>query len=112
MKITLCAVLAFASAPCAQGRACPDLGSQRVPARVDAGPALGCAHAPGAPAWRLFVPPFREATVRPGHTRSEYRELPQILVRYECTGLLLFPVRVAEVRALGTVTDVVEKRCH
>ena len=96
----------------AQGSSCPDLGSQRTAGRIDLGPTLGCAFAPTAPAWRLVVPPYRAAVPHLGFTRREYRTLPQVLVRYECTGLVLFPVRIAEVRTLGTLIDVTEQRCH
>lgn len=111
MKAILIAFLTTC-ALAAQDTTCPDLGSRREPGHVDHGPVLGCAFAPRAPAWSLVVPPFRAAVPHQGFTRTQYRTLPQTLIRYACTGLVLVPVRVVEVRVLGTVVDVTEQRCR
>ena len=90
---------------------CPDLGAHNVPLRIEAGPALCCHWAANAPAWHLVVPPHGEPIRHAGFTRRAYRELPIFLLRYECTGLVLFPVRIAEVRTLGAISDVRESIC-
>jgi len=90
---------------------CPDRGSQRVPVSWTAGPALGCAGAPAEPAWRLYTPTHRQVVARRGHYLGVAHEHPQLVLRYECTGYWLQPLRLTRVAAWGVVLDVEELSC-
>lgn len=92
--------------------ACPDFGSQPVAATtLDSPLPLGCSTAPAAPQWRLFTPAHREPTPHVGHAPGNARALPQVIVRYRCTGLLLLPVVPSGIRAWGYVIDQPEYPC-
>ncbi len=94
-----------AQAPC-DGR-----GNVLRPASTEAGPALGCAHAPDAPAYRLFVPAFHAIVPRAGWRLTEARTRPQLIARYRCTGLWLVPVVLQDVAVYGHVLDVSAVSC-
>lgn len=90
---------------------CPDQGSHLVAATIEAGPDLGCARAPGWPFWHLWTPPHRAVIDAPGMQQGDARAAPRILVRWRCTGFLLVPVAIAEVRTMGYVLDVAAVPC-
>lgn len=90
---------------------CPDQGSERVPATWEAGPALGCPHAPRRPAWYLLTPAHRRVVPKAGFRQGEARPRPRLLVRMRCTGLWLLPAVPVAVRTMGYVLDVEEERC-
>lgn len=101
----LCAGLAPAQIPC------HDQGSQLVPMSLDSGPRLGCARAPSWPYWHLLTLPHREVVPKPGYRQGTARQVPRLFVHYRCTGWLLLPVVIDQVRTMGYVLDVAEQRC-
>jgi hypothetical protein len=101
-------LLPFASA---QG-GCPGFGSLPMPATITASPVpLGCTAAPNAPQWHLLTPGHRQPAPHAGFTPGNAHALPQLLVRYRCTGLLLVPVLPIGIRTMGYVLDQPEYPC-
>ncbi len=88
---------------------CPDQGARLVHGFWEEGPPLPCG---GEPAWRLYTPPHREVVERIGYRQGRAREVPRILIRYQCTGLSIWPRRLAEIKTLGYVLDVSQRRCR
>ena len=109
---TLSTSLALAAALLAVAQdSCPNEGSRLVPGFWEHGPPLGCTGRPSAPAWSLWTPPHRQVVARPGYRRGNARVRPRMLVRYECTGSILWPIRIRDVRFLGYVFSVGQVRC-
>jgi hypothetical protein len=106
-----CPSLALLVLATAAGDPCPHRGSLPVRAARESGPPSGCAHAPASPAWDLFTPAHRAPAPSRGMAPGDARERARLLVRYRCTGWWLVPRVVAEVRALGSVTDAEERAC-
>ncbi len=101
-------LLPFASAQAG----CPGFGSLPMPATITASPVpLGCATAPTAPQWYLLTPRHRAPAPHPGFTPGNAHALPQVIVTYRCTGLLLVPVVPVGIRTLGYVIDQPEYAC-
>ena len=100
---------------------CPGFGSLPMPATITNSPVpLGCSTsptappappAPPAPQWQLFAPRHREPAPHPGFTPGNAHALPQVIVTYRCTGLLLVPVLPVGIRTLGYVIDQPEYAC-
>lgn len=91
---------------------CPNFGCAPVAAAITDSPLpLACRTAPAAPQWRLFSPAHRQPAPHPGHTPGNAHALPQLIVRYRCTGLLLLPVVPTSIRTLGYVIDQPEYAC-
>lgn len=102
-------LLAPATAP-AQG--CPGQGSLPRAAQWEPAPfALGCAQAPGWPAWHLRTPAHREPAPRPGFAPGDATALPRWLVTWRCTGWLLLPVVPQSLATMGYVLDRPELPC-
>lgn len=100
-------VTAFATA-----QTCPDQGSLPRPATIEAAPfPLGCAAAPDWPAWHLWTPPHRQPAPRPGFTPGDATARARVLVRWRCTGWLLWPVAPEAVVTMGYVLDRPEFVC-
>lgn len=95
----------------ARAQHCPNQGTQLRAATVESGPALGCAGASAAPSWHLLVPPHRAVVPKVGFRQGDARAVPRLLVRYRCTGWLLFPVALDGVAVSGYVLDVDEAPC-
>lgn len=108
--ITPMSLLAVAAALPAQF--CPDQGSMLQPARLEAGPEQHCSGAPGWPHWHLYTPPFRAVVPRRGMQQGPVRAVPRLLLRWRCTGYLLLPVVIAQVRTMGFELDVAEEACR
>ena len=90
---------------------CPNSGSRFVRGFVEHGPALGCAFAESDSSWTLVTPSHHEASPHEGFTPVEWREVPRLFVRYRCTGLWFAPRVLAEIKTLGYVIEVSERRC-
>lgn len=103
------ALLAAAPAP---AQTCPDQGSLPQAATLEAAPfALGCSAAPAWPAWHLWTPPHRAPAARAGFTPGDAAARARLLVRWRCTGWLLWPVAADGVATMGYVLDRAEFPC-
>jgi hypothetical protein len=113
LQLALLLLLTLQLAPLAAAQAgCPHFGSTPVPATVTDSPVpLDCRMAPHAPQWRLFTPGHREPAPHAGYEPGNAHALPQVIVRYRCTGLLLVPVLPAGIRTMGYVIDQPEHLC-
>ena len=91
---------------------CYHFGSVPRPATWERSPSqLGCPNAPDWPAWHLFTPAHRAPTTHAGFNPGNAIELPRVIVIYRCTGFLLVPVVIAQVRTMGYVVDQPEIAC-
>ncbi len=90
---------------------CDGRGRVARPASIEDGPALGCAFAPDAPAFRILAPAFHDITPRDGWRLVAARARPRLIARYRCTGLWLVPVVLREVAIYGQVLDVTATPC-
>lgn len=91
---------------------CDGRGSVARAASIEDGPALGCAFAPDAPAFRILAPAFHDITPREGWRLVAARARPRLIARYRCTGLWLLPVVLHEVAIYGQVLDVTATPCE
>ncbi|MCC6671582.1 MAG: hypothetical protein IT458_11005 [Planctomycetes bacterium] len=108
----LLAIVLYTLIPAQDAASCPGEGSAWAPVRVDAGPGLGCAFAPSAPAWLLVTPMHRAVLPRPGLRQGRAIALPRVLLRYRCTEFAFAPWVLEEVRASGYVLDVAAEPCR
>jgi len=96
----------------AASQSCWHQGSVAVPAVTTFGPVLlACPGAPTWPSWELFTPAHRAPAPHLGFNPGTARALPQTLVVYTCTGLLLAPVARGPLAAYGYVIDRAEFAC-
>ena len=90
---------------------CTNRGTQLVPATIEPGPLQGCPGLPAWPYWHLLTPAHHEVVPKPGHREGSVRAVPRLLITWRCTGLLLAPVAVQQVRTMGEVYEVGEELC-
>lgn len=91
---------------------CDGRGTVARASAIEDGPALGCAFAPDAPAFRILAPAFHDITPREGWRLVAARARPRLIARYRCTGLWLLPVVLHEVAIYGQVLDVTATPCE
>jgi hypothetical protein len=107
----LCLLLVgLGGARCAAAQ-CTGEGTVLVPGQWEVGPPLPCEVGGSQIAWLLYTPPHHESVPALGSTFAGVRTLPQLFVRYRCTGFWLWPTQIAEVKTLGYVFDVRVRPC-
>ena len=92
---------------------CYHQGSMLVAASWTPSPLpLGCTAAPTWPMWQMFTPTHRTPTMHLGYRPGRGAALGVIVVHYQCTGLLLYPVVPSHYRTKGYVIDMPEHPCN